>query len=280
MSVYEIEHNIPSTNTPSSPPDQPHHPSRLPDLASFFSSLNQIDTSSTHNPHAIPTPGDAEIPYILLAEAFRMMILRQSGDGVEGIRRALENENINDNNARRGVGRGGGVQQRDDEDEDDDDEDEDEDEEDEEDEEDQEGYIQTITSLIEELLREADSPPRRVLGFSQEDFDRLERVPKKKLNKSDTCPICNTSFLEDPYPPVVRLPCHKSHLFDLECITPWLKLHSTCPLDRKELLSTKKSPAGGTTGRRSGEERGRDQGTRTEDVDDETEEDLVNGLYA
>lgn len=31
----------------------------------------------------------------------------------------------------------------------------------------------------------------------------------------------------DPYPLVVRLPCHISHIFDLECIQPWLKLHST-----------------------------------------------------
>ncbi|KAI9653717.1 MAG: hypothetical protein M1829_001139, partial [Trizodia sp. TS-e1964] len=38
------------------------------------------------------------------------------------------------------------------------------------------------------------------------------------------------------YPLVVRLPCHSSHMFDLECITPWLKLHTTCPLDRKDLL--------------------------------------------
>jgi hypothetical protein len=57
---------------------------------------------------------------------------------------------------------------------------------------------------------------------------------------------------EDKYPLVVRLPCHKTHLFDLECIQPWLKLHSTlvdnkmnranecsCPLDRKDLLQKK-----------------------------------------
>jgi hypothetical protein len=27
--------------------------------------------------------------------------------------------------------------------------------------------------------------------------------------------------------------------FDLDCIRPWLKLNSTCPLDRKELLKKK-----------------------------------------
>ena len=45
----------------------------------------------------------------------------------------------------------------------------------------------------------------------------------------------------DPYPLVVRLPCHKDHRFDLECIAPWLRLHATCPLDRKD-LSKKKPP--------------------------------------
>ncbi len=44
----------------------------------------------------------------------------------------------------------------------------------------------------------------------------------------------------DKYPLVVRLPCHKDHRFDLECIRPWLKLNPTCPLDRKELLKKPK----------------------------------------
>lgn len=46
----------------------------------------------------------------------------------------------------------------------------------------------------------------------------------------------------DSHPLVVRLPCHKDHIFDLECIQPWLKLNPTCPLDRKELLKKKEVP--------------------------------------
>jgi hypothetical protein len=41
---------------------------------------------------------------------------------------------------------------------------------------------------------------------------------------------------------VVRLPCHKDHRFDLDCIRPWLKLNSTCPLDRKLLIKKKEKP--------------------------------------
>ena len=46
----------------------------------------------------------------------------------------------------------------------------------------------------------------------------------------------------DPYPLVVRLPCHPQHKFDLDCIRPWLKLNSTCPLDRKDLAKKKSIP--------------------------------------
>ena len=55
------------------------------------------------------------------------------------------------------------------------------------------------------------------------------------------CPICSNPFLDDEYPLVVRLPCNPKHMFDLECIAPWLKLHATCPMDRKD-LSKKKEP--------------------------------------
>lgn len=50
-----------------------------------------------------------------------------------------------------------------------------------------------------------------------------------------------TRLLEDDYSLVVRLSCHKDHKFDLKCIAPWLRLHATCPLDRKD-LSKKKPP--------------------------------------
>ena len=34
---------------------------------------------------------------------------------------------------------------------------------------------------------------------------------------------------------MVRLPCHDRHVFDLECVGPWLRVNGTCPLDRKVL---------------------------------------------
>lgn len=62
----------------------------------------------------------------------------------------------------------------------------------------------------------------------------LDRVPKSALDASQVCPICNNPFLEDEYPLVVRLSCHPTHLFDMECVRPWLRLRGTCPLDRTD----------------------------------------------
>lgn len=92
-----------------------------------------------------------------------------------------------------------------------------------------------LNHLIEELQQAIDSPPEKVAGVPQSYLDSLDRVPKKALKKTDTCPICGDSFLDDPYPLVVELPCHKTHRFDLDCVGPWLRLNGTCPLDRKDL---------------------------------------------
>ncbi|KAH7346598.1 hypothetical protein BKA65DRAFT_280866 [Rhexocercosporidium sp. MPI-PUGE-AT-0058] len=99
------------------------------------------------------------------------------------------------------------------------------------------------THLLESLITDLDSlitsPPTKVSGVPQSYLDELERVDKKHLKKSDTCPICNEAFLDDKFPLVVELPCHRTHRFDLECVGPWLRLQGTCPLDRKRLVKEK-----------------------------------------
>ena len=89
-----------------------------------------------------------------------------------------------------------------------------------------------LTTLLSEILGAMDDPPTRIRGVSADFVDSLDRVDKKTLAKSpeDTCPICAETFLDDEYPLVVRLPCHRSHRFDLECIQPWLRSQGTCPL--------------------------------------------------
>lgn len=99
-----------------------------------------------------------------------------------------------------------------------------------------------LRDLISHIEDDIDSPPEKVPGVPQSYLDSLERVSKKQLKKTDTCPICAEPFLDDEYPLVVVLPCHDSHRFDLECVGPWLRLQGTCPLDRKDLMKKKEAP--------------------------------------
>lgn len=234
-----VEHNI--TTAPTDPTSRP----RRPDLSTFFSTLELVDTSNTQNSNAVPVPGDVSAAFRTLAGAFeRMRQDNGGGDGENGsyggfleqlIQELLEDADL---------------------------------------------PPREVKGVSDEFL--AGESKRRGLSCSLRPgyralwrlqmFDEcvsltiyasveLDRVPKQALKKSDVCPICNNQFLEgqysvfsnilpsalnmtctDKFPLVVRLPCHKSHIFDLECIEPWLKLHPTCPLDRKDLLKKKAPP--------------------------------------
>ena len=92
-----------------------------------------------------------------------------------------------------------------------------------------------LESMIENLMETAERPPREVKGVDEEYIASLERVNIKKVKKDADCPICGNAFVEDSHPLLVRLPCHQSHIFDLECIRPWLLVNGTCPLDRIDL---------------------------------------------
>jgi hypothetical protein len=182
MSGYEVEHNI-------APEDKAQPPPRRPDLSTFFSQLELVDTSDPQahtNANALPQPENMAAAFRLLANAFEMMRGRPA------------DESSGDNDL--------------------------------------------LASMIEVLRQNADDPPAELKGVPDSFLDELERVPKSALKPTDECPICVNPFLDDQYPLVVQLPCHKDHYFDLDCIRPWLKLNSTCPLDRKELLKKKQPP--------------------------------------
>lgn len=95
--------------------------------------------------------------------------------------------------------------------------------------------VELLQGMIANLLTTAERPPTEVKGVDEEYIAQLERVSIKKVKLDADCPICGNEFREDPYPLLVRLPCHESHIFDLECIRPWLLLNGTCPLDRVDL---------------------------------------------
>ncbi|WYZ37777.1 hypothetical protein EsH8_II_001283 [Colletotrichum jinshuiense] len=96
-----------------------------------------------------------------------------------------------------------------------------------------------LSSLVEALESDIASPPTEIPGVSQEYLDSLDRVPKKTLGADEACPICAEKFLDDQYPLVVELPCHSSHRFDLECVSPWLRSKGSCPMCRKDLTKKK-----------------------------------------
>jgi len=72
MSGYEVEHNIPKDQQAQQ--SEPRR--RRPDLATFFSTLDLVDTSGTRQPqnaNSIPLPQDISAAYRNLANAFSMM---------------------------------------------------------------------------------------------------------------------------------------------------------------------------------------------------------------
>ncbi|RAH79275.1 hypothetical protein BO86DRAFT_367002 [Aspergillus japonicus CBS 114.51] len=238
MSTYEVEHNTtdPSSTTPTTTTTgttTSTHP-RRPDLSTFFATLSEItpdESSSTHRPHAVPVPRDISAAFYTLAEALNVM--RRDGGGGGG------------GGATIAAAAAGGIPSFGPEDTDT-----------------NGNGNELLTEMIGSLLQSAERPPKEVEGVSEEFCDVLDRVPKASLNSSQVCPICNNSFLEDQYPLVVRLPCHPTHLFDLECVRPWLRLRGTCPLDRTDFAK---------------QEREKAEARRKPAVDDEEEE--WDGMY-
>jgi hypothetical protein len=58
------------------------------------------------------------------------------------------------------------------------------------------GDSDLLANMIEVLRENADDPPTELKGVPDSFLDELERVPKKALKASDTCPICVNPFLE------------------------------------------------------------------------------------
>jgi len=58
------------------------------------------------------------------------------------------------------------------------------------------GENDLLVNMIDMLRQNADEPPLELKGVPDSFLDELERVDKKSLKPSDTCPICVNSFLE------------------------------------------------------------------------------------
>lgn len=136
-----VEHNIPANE------EKPEHAPRRPDLSTFFSTLELVDTSNPqahHNVHAVPQPENITAAFRLLANAFEMM--RGRAPDEHGDSHAAGDD--------------------------------------------------LLANMIEYLRQNADDPPTELKGVPDSFLDELERVPKKSLKPSDTCPICVNPFLD------------------------------------------------------------------------------------
>ncbi|KAK5004889.1 hypothetical protein LTR28_008357, partial [Elasticomyces elasticus] len=58
-----------------------------------------------------------------------------------------------------------------------------------------------LSTLVESLMQSAEHPPREVEGVPDSFLEELDRVPKKQLKETDSCPICSNPFLEGMLPP-------------------------------------------------------------------------------
>jgi hypothetical protein len=69
-----------------------------------------------------------------------------------------------------------------------------------------------LDQLISQLRAEADDPPRKIEGVSDEWLEGLERVENKRLKKAETCPICGEAFLSGTYGAPLGYFCHEKPL--------------------------------------------------------------------
>lgn len=90
-------------------------------------------------------------------------------------------------------------------------------------------HLQTyLTSLLTRL----STNPSSSTGTPPTSTAFLQALPTISASStSGTCPVCTDDF--HPSEHIARLPC--AHLFHPDCVLPWLKRHSTCPVCRADL---------------------------------------------
>jgi len=98
-----------------------------------------------------------------------------------------------------------------------------------------------LDAIITQLLNQMDGagPP----PMAKENIQQIPsvKITKKMMEKSESCSVCWEDFSEGEE--VKLLECE--HCFHEGCIVPWLELHGTCPVCRKELSKTSDSPGAG-----------------------------------
>jgi len=101
-----------------------------------------------------------------------------------------------------------------------------------------------LDAIITQLLNQMDGagPP----PMAKENIQQIPtvKINKQQLEKSQSCSVCWEDFSEGEE--VKLLECE--HCFHTGCIVPWLELHGTCPVCRKELNKTGEAAAASSAG--------------------------------
>lgn len=87
--------------------------------------------------------------------------------------------------------------------------------------------------MIENDPNSYGSPPASKVIIESLHRFKLDKRGLELLTKvqEKTCPVCQDDLIIEQS--VIEMPC--KHVYHLECLEPWLKLHNSCPTCRYEL---------------------------------------------
>ncbi|KAF9352186.1 hypothetical protein BGX34_000132 [Mortierella sp. NVP85] len=94
-----------------------------------------------------------------------------------------------------------------------------------------------LDNLITQLMDEAGASGKHGPPPASKSFIRdLPIVLISDVKRDEACIICNENLQENESKAgITKLPC--KHIFDRDCIVPWLELHNNCPSCRAEVPS-------------------------------------------
>ncbi|KAJ0234523.1 hypothetical protein HA466_0275280 [Hirschfeldia incana] len=88
-----------------------------------------------------------------------------------------------------------------------------------------------LEQLIEELTQDDRPGPPPASEPTIDALPTVEITTKHLTSDTSQCTVCMEDFV--PGGEATELPC--KHIYHKDCITPWLRLHNSCPICRRDL---------------------------------------------